>query len=354
MTPVPNLERRYQVFVSSTSMDLVEERREIIQALLEMDCLPAGMEMFPAADEDQWSLIKGVIDESDYYVVVVGGRYGSTTPEGVSYTEKEYDYAVAAGIPVLGFVHANPDDISKGKSDMNPEAADKLELFRAKVRSRMVKPYGSPAELGSVVSRGLMRAIKQDPREGWVRGRFAMTSEIRAEIAELRAALADQKRVVAEEAVNTPSSELNTEYNHGDDTVELVISANWFYMANRSETWKFTYTWDSVIDLLGPLMIDEATEEFLRRTLAVELWEAVKRLDSQMSDVHNLSFEVADSSWGMVIVQLRALGAIETSKKAHGVANKFVYWTLTPAGDQYLVGLRAQRRSTPDDSTPAI
>ena len=252
MTPVPNLERRYQVFVSSTYMDLVDERREIIQALLEMDCLPAGMEMFPAADEDQWSLIKGVIDESDYYVVVVGGRYGSTTPEGISYTEKEYDYAVAAGIPVLGFVHANPDDISKGKSDMNPEAADKLELFRAKVKSRMVKAYSSPAELGSVVSRGLMRGIKQDPQEGWVRGRFAMTPEIRAEIAELRAALSDQKRAIAEEAVSAPPSELNAEYKHGSDTVELVISANWYYMSNRSATWKFTYTWDSVIDPTWP------------------------------------------------------------------------------------------------------
>ena len=101
-------------------------------------------------------------------------------------------------------------------------------------------------------------------------------------------------------------------------------------------------------------MIDEATEESLRRILAVELWEAVKQSDSQMVDVHNLSFEVADSSWGMVIVQLRALGAIETSKKPHGVANKFVYWTLTPAGDQYLVGLRAERRSTPQESTDAI
>jgi len=103
----------------------MDERREVIQALWEMDCLPAGMEMFPAANDDQWSLIRRVIDECDYYYfVVVGGRYGSTTADGVSFTESEYDYAVAQGIPVMGFVHSSPDEIPKGKSEMDPEAAE--------------------------------------------------------------------------------------------------------------------------------------------------------------------------------------------------------------------------------------
>jgi Domain of unknown function (DUF4062) len=68
------MERRYQVFVSSTYTDLIEERRELIQAQLEMECLPAGMELFPAANQSQWELIKQAIDDSDYYVVVVGGH----------------------------------------------------------------------------------------------------------------------------------------------------------------------------------------------------------------------------------------------------------------------------------------
>lgn len=62
------------------------------------------MELFPASDDAQWELIKRVIEESDYYIVIVAGRYGSLSPEGISYTEMEYDYAVAKGIPVLGFI----------------------------------------------------------------------------------------------------------------------------------------------------------------------------------------------------------------------------------------------------------
>ena len=51
------MENRYQVFVSSTYQDLQEERQEVMQALLELECIPAGMELFPAANQDQWTLI---------------------------------------------------------------------------------------------------------------------------------------------------------------------------------------------------------------------------------------------------------------------------------------------------------
>ncbi len=78
------MDKRYQVFVSSTYTDLKEERSKVMQALMEMDCIPAGMELFPAADEDQWQFIKKVIDDCDYYLLIVGGRYGSMTPEGIS------------------------------------------------------------------------------------------------------------------------------------------------------------------------------------------------------------------------------------------------------------------------------
>jgi Domain of unknown function (DUF4062) len=43
------MEKRYQIFVSSTYEDLQEERREVMQSLLKMNCIPTGMELFPAA-----------------------------------------------------------------------------------------------------------------------------------------------------------------------------------------------------------------------------------------------------------------------------------------------------------------
>lgn len=89
------MEIKYQVFVSSTYKDLLEERQEVMQALLELDCIPVGMELFPAADDDQWTLIKRLIDDCDYYILIAGGRYGSVNKEGISYTQMEYEYALS-------------------------------------------------------------------------------------------------------------------------------------------------------------------------------------------------------------------------------------------------------------------
>jgi hypothetical protein len=91
------------VFVSSTFTDLQIARQKVLQAILEMKAFPSGMELFPSADEGQFEFIKREIDSSDYYLVVVAGRYGSVGTDGTSFTEKEYDYAKGKGKPVMGF-----------------------------------------------------------------------------------------------------------------------------------------------------------------------------------------------------------------------------------------------------------
>ena len=79
-------DKKYSVFVSSTYQDLIGERAVVSQALLELSCFPAGMELFPASDEAQWGLIERAIDQCDYYVLIVAGRYGSMTADGISFT----------------------------------------------------------------------------------------------------------------------------------------------------------------------------------------------------------------------------------------------------------------------------
>ena len=106
------MDKKYQVFVSSTYEDLQAERQEVMHVLLELDCIPSGMELFPAANDSQWELIKGVIDDCDYYVVIVAGRYGSIGPSGISFTEMEYRYALEKRKPVVAFLHGDPESIS--------------------------------------------------------------------------------------------------------------------------------------------------------------------------------------------------------------------------------------------------
>lgn len=339
------MDRRYQVFVSSTYTDLIDERREVIQALLELDCIPAGMEMFPAANEDQWSLIKDVIDASDYYVVIVGGRYGSMTEEGLSYTEMEYDYATEKGVPVLGFVHGDPSAIALGKSEPAADVRVKLDAFREKVKQKMVKQYSTPAELGSVVSRGLTRTIKKNPRAGWVRGDEAMTDEVRAEIAELRAALAESEKARVTNAVQASELALDLSFEHGEDEVSLdFIATSGLSWNPETQESDMAYTWDEIIDLLGPFMLNEAPEPDLRTILQTRIRGDLIALGKGWERLENLSVAVRDDSWGRILVQLRALGVIASGSKKRAVNDKNVYWMLTPAGDEYLVRLKATKR----------
>ncbi len=164
------MEKRYQIFISSTFADLEEERKGIMEALIELNCFPAGMEMFPATDTEQFEYIKSIINESDYYIVVIAGKYGSVAEDGFSYTEKEFDYALSRGVPILAFIKRNLETMSASKIETDPKRAKKLDKFRKKAQNgRLVKFWDNPDELKYAIHSSLSREIKIHPREGWIR-----------------------------------------------------------------------------------------------------------------------------------------------------------------------------------------
>lgn len=163
------MDKRYQVFVSSTFTDLKEERKAIIEGLLNAKYIPAGMEMFAASNDEQFKYIKKIIDTCDYYVLIVGARYGSINPTtGKSFTEQEYDYAVEKGIPVLAFLHDDPYNLPADKRD--DEKRELLEKFRAKVSDgRLCKMWHTSAELIASVIISVGEEVADNPQMGWTR-----------------------------------------------------------------------------------------------------------------------------------------------------------------------------------------
>src|SRR5271154_3887352 len=142
----------YSVFISSTYEDLREERAAVQKALLQLHCMPIGMELFGAADEETWDFIKRQIEDCDYYVVIVADKYGSADEDGVSYTEKEYDYAREAKKPVLAFVHNDRGNIPRNKAEVDPEKRSKLEAFIQKVQRSPVSFFAAPHDLATQVT----------------------------------------------------------------------------------------------------------------------------------------------------------------------------------------------------------
>jgi len=352
------MEKRYQVFVSSTYEDLRNERQEVMQALLELDCMPAGMELFPAADESQWSLIKRVIDECDYYVVILGGRYGSCDPDGMGYTEKEYRYALEIGKPTIAFLHKDPAEILAGKTESTENGKVKLAAFRELLEKKLCKHWSSAAELGSVVSRSLVRLIKDSPAIGWVRADELPDKDAALELLKLRRRVDELESELARVRTSAPKGGENLAqgedpqvlrytFTSGDEDEDLVD--------HESRSAEFEATWNSIFAVVAPRMLNELSEFEMHRALS-SFVESVNmerlRNDPELTGSQLQDFWLHDEDFQTIKVQLRALGLIAKSEKPRSVKDTETHWTLTPYGDEVMTRLRAIKRSDGQPEEP--
>lgn len=340
------MEKKYQVFVSSTYEDLQQERREIMHALLELNCIPAGMELFPAADEDQWSLIKGVIDDCDYYIIISAGRYGSIGPEGISYTEMEHRYAIEQKKPVIAFLHRDPDSLPKNRTEAKQEGQELLSQFRARLQERMCKYWSSPQELGSVVSRSLIMLQRKHPGIGWVRGDMVPDREASVELLDLRKQIEDLQKQL--DAARTQAPPGTDGLAQGENPFVIQYTARSIKGFNsHSWTGGVSVAWDDIFYTVSPLLIHESSDGDVRRSLnGLITQEALPNLkQNPKAEGHQfLEFHIEEDSFHTIIVQLRALGLITQSVKNRSIKDASTYWTLTPYGDSLMLRLRAMGR----------
>ena len=180
------MDKKYTVFVSSTYEDLREERAEVMRALLECDCIPYGMELFSSANDDSWTVIQRAIEECDYYVLIVGGRYGSLADDGLSFTEKEFRYAEEIKKPILVFPHANPSSLPVSKSNSTDAERKKFKAFMELVNKRQRRTWNTDKELGAIVAQGIIRLKKDYPAVGWIRGDKPVGEELLIENRDLQ------------------------------------------------------------------------------------------------------------------------------------------------------------------------
>jgi hypothetical protein len=356
------VEKRFQVFVSSTYADLAEERAEVVSMLLNLDALSAGMELFPATNDDAWTLIQRVIDESDYYLLAIGGRYGSVDEEtNLSYTEKEFDYAVEQKKPVMAFLHGDPGKIPSEKTDQNDAAREKLNAFRAKVEKAVHVNYWSGAsELSGHVAKSFVKLQKSHPATGWVRGDVQTSTESLEELNALRKRLEETERQLADAREGPPPGTEDLAQGAETFVADVYVRAT-----VETTTWNRHHpqfavpiesTWDELFAEVGPLMLDEANQNSIEQRL--DRWffgfaydEGVEKLEGWIKS-QNLSVSEYDAESGSIttrdfdtiLLQLRALGLITKSQRNRSVKDTATYWKLTPYGDARLTALRAIRK----------
>ena len=171
------MNKKLQVFVSSTYTDLIEERQAAVQAILDAGHIPAGMELFKAGNESQLKTIYKWIDESDVYMLILGGRYGSVeSKSGKSYTQLEYEYAISKNIPVFALVLSESFLTQKINSlklsdVMEQKASNEYQAFKSFVMSKIIREVDDCKDIIIQVHATLNEFMREYDLTGWVRNR---------------------------------------------------------------------------------------------------------------------------------------------------------------------------------------
>jgi Domain of unknown function (DUF4062) len=386
-------EVRYQVFVSSTFSDLKDERAKVLQAILECKAFPSGMELFPSANDEQFEFIKREIDSSDYYIVLIAGRYGSLSGDGISYTEKEFDYALSQGKPILAFLVRDPSELPVKKCE--PEAKNKLKLeqFRERAKaSRVVSHYENPDDLKSAVLHSLNYQFKINPQRGWTPAGHSK----REDLEEIRALLNKVLNLESENAdLKSFREGATARLGQGEDKVSWTVDVTELVWSERAreagspsnlpfplgETELLT-TWDELLKSLyysassrldakdvGPrlfyLLASKISDQELR---ARWLIHARRNLTTRELDLNCLR-----QARGDIYRQFTGLGLIEeivetryeeaeadlslqyilsgsaslSQRKQDPIPVQIVMWRLTRRGEEQLALIRGFRRGEP-------
>ena len=285
------------------------------------------MEYFNASDASQWDVIKSLINECDYYVLIIAGRYGSIDETtGISFTQKEYEYAISQGVPVISFVHKCPELLPVKDTEKDAIKIEKLEVFKQMVQKKLFRFWTSSDDLASQVVLSLTSEIKAHPRMGWVKANGISSEDATRDILRLR-----EENESLKERLKTieNSAPVNTDnLAQGNDLVKLRCE-------NLSEHFEVEISWNEIVSILAPYLMVEANE----RTLLYQLSSYL--ITDYSAPEYAL---IIKNDFQIVKVQLFALGLIEESVKKRLVSDTDTYWKLTPYGKNLLMKLKAIRK----------
>lgn len=324
--------KKYQIFVSSTYEDLKDERKEIIENISTMGQLPVGMELFVASDDEQFEYIKRVIDNCDYYVLILGGRYGSVSPQtGKSYTQMEYEYALEKNIPVLVFPFEDITSLPKEKRDNDLKNVS--EFIEIASKDRMCRFWNTKDGLILSVVNSLHKIFEDKPQRGWIRPDEFDNTELLTEINTLR-----KRNQELEQQVKEYQNSLTKQIDNIADMDELFEIHFEYSYRNISSSGTLEVTWNQIFSYIGPNMIKSLNAASLT-------YQIDKNFVNKIGHKNYSSIHLDDDDVNTIKIQLLAQGLIRVypAQMVKGGIGEFI--ELTKKGLQYLKQIKTVKTS---------
>lgn len=315
------MKKRLQVFVSSTYLDLIEERQSAVSAILKSGHIPAGMELFTSGDQSQWKIIERWIDESDVYMLILGGRYGSVEPEsGLSYTELEYNFALESGKPLFAVVindAALDQKIQReGASVIEKEHPAELKAFKEKVLSNMSSFFDDEKDIRLCVLESLPEIALTRNLDGWISG---------AEVPDTKSLVDEISRLTKE------NSSLNNELSQLQDKLKKLPTS------------KSITTYDETISLLKTIEVSFPKELEMSKGNNANLYDLFiwlkNHLITGITNQHGID-DLTHHVYSQVCPRLQIHGLV-VNEKVPSV--KYRRFALTKQGQDLLAYIEKQK-----------
>lgn len=311
--------RKLQVFISSTFNDLKEERQAAVEAVLTAGHIPAGMELFAAGDESQMNVIKRWIDESDVYLLILSGRYGSIEPiSQKSYIHLEYEYAVEQGKPVFAVVinevHLEERVKRFGTKVIETENPQQLKEFRALVLTKMSRFWSNPLEIKLAILETMAKFSRRSDLVGWISGSEAVNG---GALAEELARLTKENAELREQLSRSSTS--------GSGSYNGLTYKQMYVLLNKTQLDTSSLSGDLLGALNGIVRAFGATSP----TALHLLWMFSRAFQRRQHISH------AEKKLGIVIA-FQELGLMAGKDDPTGG----VYWEFTPMAKDFLLRLR--------------
>jgi len=333
--------KKYQIFISSTYLDLQDERQAAVEAILGSKHIPAGMELFRAGNASQLDTIKKWIDESDIYMLILGGRYGSIEPKtGKSYTQLEYEYALEKKIPVFAVVLSNSFLYIKatdGKYEVfEKENIDKYGEFKKFVMSKVIKPVDDCKDIQIAIKDSIVELEDECKLVGWVKASEAISETILRSVETLTEENINLKEE-NEKLKNLLNNKMKIEnIAQGDDEIEIRYIIKTDYNSSWNSR-KIMISWDNLFSAIGPDFIAAKNIENSKSLISHDL--------ERYAEKKYYDIQINEDDFNTIKIQFDALNLINcfTAKSTNSGIIEFMQ--ITEQGKVKLKSLRVLRKN---------
>ncbi|GAB7562820.1 DUF4062 domain-containing protein [Methylobacillus methanolivorans] len=322
------MQKKHQIFISSTFIDLKDERQAAVEAILSSGHIPAGMELFAAGNDAQTVVIERWIDDSDIYMLILGSRYGSINPaNGISYTEHEYDYAVSKGKPVFAVVLS---ENAIEKKEFTESEVEKYKSFKSKVLSRISKTVDDCKDIKIAILESIRELERRYNLHGWVR------SDKQPDISPLIeqiGRISNENNELKKKLDKLPSViEKEIDLVNIDEVITLSIEYRKDYNPRSKTTRSVKISWRELFAIFSPTLLESRTDAYMQSYIARQLIE--------LEGGFFYSGDIVEQNFNTIKIQFMALKLIEVNRLKTVNNGYALFWQLTSSGKSLMMQLR--------------